>query len=76
MVCKRGAALRDIEDNPITACARLMVITSDPDQKALLENVQAMWRALVYECDKLSEDQVKDLIQRIGTLQDDIRAMR
>ena len=59
----------------VTECRRLTLIASDLDQKALLENVQEMWRALADECENLSREELRDLIRRVTILQNDILAM-
>jgi len=57
------------------ACSSQIAGASDPDQKILLENVQDMWRALADDCERLSEDQLGEQIERIARLHNDILAM-
>ena len=75
-----GAALRTIDYRAAlleraAACSMQIASASDPDQKALLENVQEMLRALADECEEFSEEALREQIQRITTLHNDILAM-
>ena len=57
------------------AYLRLIAIASDSDQRALLEHVRDMWRALADECTQLSEEVLREQIQMINSLHRDILAM-
>ena len=79
-IFKRGAALRSIDYRAAlleraAACSAQIARASDPDQRALLENVQEMWRALADDCERYSEHELTRQIERIATLHNDILAM-